>query len=86
MISEVSLQKPMVRSHNDSTLAAMLQFENQNYCRTGNISQLIVDWYVTACGNSNKSHRSEGPHVNSLKMIGIFSFILDKSLSGVYTV
>lgn len=77
----------MVHSHNDdSTSAAMLRFENQNYCRTGNISQLIVDWYVTACGNSNKSHRSEGPQVNSLKKIGIFSFILDKNLSGVYTV
>lgn len=49
-------QKPTAHSRDDDRApAAMLQFENRNYYRPGNISQLKIDWYLTACGDSNKS-------------------------------
>lgn len=59
-------QKPVVHSHNnDSTLAAMLQFEDVSHYRLGNISQLKADDILLHMRIAINNARSEGPQVNS---------------------
>lgn len=56
----------MVHSHNnDSTLAAMLQFEDVSHYRLGNISQLKADDILLHTRIAINNARSEGPQVNS---------------------
>lgn len=55
----------MLPSHNNSVPAAVLQLENRNYYRPWNISQLKVDWCLSACGIAINHARSKGLQVNS---------------------